>query len=399
MADYSKIFAGSGGLLNAFSDRSSLVNFTSSLAEKAALGLYMKNYAGANKAIQKSTGRDLPSGLEFLAGDNIVSDVLRGGYQPHVGAYLAHKVGGATFQAMNAVFDVFAPGMSKSFKRRYEELKKVQYDKNFVDSSTTDRSTLDTQYVLESFKTIADQHPGKFQEVFFKQFNSAYLTGDRFFCLLEDETDPKRVYDEKYIDHNRHYQAFLAKNVTVPSVDIETVEFTRFNQKFSIPGNPGQNESISVNYMVDYHNILYHKLYNFVQKKSFVTDSSKFFTMYLIINNPYQYIGRDWKDVPVNGNAGGLSSKDSSLAFQTHGMLPSARNNILCVYKFKGVHVKNINQISYDTTTSDFINMPVVFNHNGVETEFYGYDFHDGANNSFDREYSTKFDWLLPSSR
>jgi hypothetical protein len=402
MADYSRIFASSGGLLGAIADRSSLVNWTTGLAEKAAMNLYLKNYVGANQMVERNTrsARDLPDGLEFLTGDNIVSDILRGGFQPHVGAYLAHKVGGATFQALNAVFDYFEPNMSEGFRQRYEELKKVEYAKQFTEAQKNTTSELNTRYVLESFKKIADQHPEKFQEVFFKQFQSAYLTGDRFLCVLEDEnlttysdgSYASREFMDLNPSYNRHYQAFLVKNITVPSFDVETTEIQRFGQKLSLPGRPGNNESISVNYYVDYHNVMYRKLFNNMNMKSNITDSSKFFTMYLIINNPYQYAGTDWKDVPINEQ---LSRIQDSKTFTTHGMIPSARNNILCVYKFKRVFVKNVNQVTYDTASSDFLNVPVVFNHNGIETEYYGYDFH--KKNEYNDNFSGRFDWLMPS--
>lgn len=387
MANYSKIFAGSGGLLNVLTDRSSAINFTSSLAEKAALGLYMKNYGGVDSFLKKNTGRDLPGGLEFLAGDNIVSDILKGGYQPHVGAYLAHKVGSATRRAMNAVFDAFSPGLSQSFRNRYEELKKLEISS--LNREESDESVQNTKLVLEAFKTIADQHPEKFQEVFFKKFNSSYLSGDRFFCLLEydyqDIADYSRQGSPKT---NRHYQAFLVKNVTTPAFDVENIEFQRFGQKFSIAGTTGVNESISVNYYVDYHQALYRKLYEQMRNLSFVTDTSRYFTMYIIINNPHQYL---------SGSPIGINPKlteKSILGLQTWGSIPNGQNNILSVWKYKGVHVKNINQLTYDTASNDLLNLPVVFNHNGCETELFGYNVNN--NNEYFDYNSRRYDWLAP---
>jgi len=125
------------------------------------------------------------------------------------------------------------------------------------------------------------------------------------------------------------------------------------------------------------------KLYAHNQFAAFNSDSKNYFTMYIIVNNPYQSMS-DFKSDP-SGLAG--LDVESMKALANFGKIPDGKNNILTVYKFTGVHVKNINQLTYDNSSSELLNLPIVYNHNGVEIEHFSYYWKD--DNKFDLDMPT----------
>lgn len=365
--DYANLFSGTGGLLNTLSSASNIIRFTTSAAESAAWAVYKNNYNLIN-----TKDRTVPGALNMLLGSNVASDLMAGGYQPHIGAYLAHKVGVATFTILNKIKNIISPDKFNTLMDRSSELLLQQFDSGISDPLITS--------ILSSFNTVESKTPQKFYEVFYKDFKSAYLTSDRFLCILEKEDETEGFnpsYSNEFSATNRHYQAFLVKNITIPSVDVENVDFMRLGQKFSQMGFVGTNESVMVNYYVDRYNSLYNKLYTHISSDNFKSPD-QYYNMYIIINNPYQTMGK-------------ADASDSTLAFTnpTAIKMNSAGNfpvidkeDVISVWKYKNVHVKNINQVTFDNASGEFINLPVVFNHSGMEVTHY-----DGLGKEF-----TKYD-------
>lgn len=358
-SDYSSVF-GSGGLINTISSPSNLIRFTTSLAEKSAWAIYKNNY---NLIRTEGQNRFIPDALTMLMGTNIASDLMAGGYQPHIGAYMAHKVGVATYTVLNRIKNIIAPELHETLRLRTEELLETATSTGIEDDLI--------KSILSTFATVGKKTPQYFYDIFYKDFNSAYLTSDRFLCLFERDGD---VTDQtnKYPMFNRHYQAFLVKNVTIPAIDVENIDMMRLGQKFSIMGNRGTNESISVNYYVDRHNSLYNKLYSHITNDNFKSPNS-YYNMYIIINNPYHEKGFDGNSVVGTTNPTGIKMNIINSSFPIVG-----KEDIISVWKYKGVHVKNINQVTYDNGSPELMNLPVIFNHNGVEVNHY-----DGFNEIF----------------
>ena len=367
--DYASLFSGTGGLLNTLSNPDSMIRFTTSAAESAAWAIYQNNYN-----LIKTKDRTVPTALNMLMGSNVASDLMAGGYQPHIGAYLAHQVGMATFTVLNKIKNILSPGQFDTLRLRSEELLNQPNEPGINDDFI--------KQILSTFATVSDLTPKKFYEVFFKQFQSAYLTGDRFLCLFEKEVDTSgyNQIDTDNRNTNRHYQAFLVKNVTIPSTDIENVEFKRFGQNFSIMGNLGTNENVMVNYYVDRHNVLYNKLYQHITNDNFKSPED-YYTMYIIINNPYQDVGYD-------GMSDLITKNITAMKMNLNSQLPTIdKKSVISVWKYKGVHVKNINQVTYDNGSPDFLNLPVTFSHNGLEVTHYSDDVFNQYNiNSFIKE-------------
>lgn len=359
--NYSQIFSGQGGLLSTISDPNKIIEWSTNLASQTAWGIYRKNHP---KAPNKG---NLPSALSFLLGDNIVSDLISGGYQPHVGAYIAHKVGMATFSGLSAIKNQLLPGSNVLLQKEFNRLSKKEFD----DRNISDDMIKQT---LSSFATLNDIHPQKFQEVFFREFKSAYLTSDRYLCVLEKDENLSQEFEKKH-QHNNHYQSFLVKNVTVPSTEVENISINRFGQSFSVMGNSGTTESISVNYFIDKNNSIVNKLFQHLSVDSYM-GTDKYFNMYIIIHNPY------FSNLTAN------NSNDNILKNAVSKYLPGkisleTNSNLITVRKYSGVHVKNINQLTYDYSSgNDFATLPVIFNHNGVQ--IYNYDEYDKILNHYD---------------
>ena len=357
MANYSQIFGSSGGIVSALSSASSILNYTTSLAERTAMGLYYQQFH--NNPIKDYMNSNT-LGLDFLIGDNIVSEMLKGGYSPHVGAYMAHKVGQATFQSMSYLLESFSPSEFSLLQKNYkDQLTKTNVNYDVYNNGINDPHLGN---IITLFNTIESIHPNKFKDIFHNQMKADYVKGNKFLCILE--TNDSSVYDEFSTEskpmNNRHYISSLVKSITIPSTETSSIELIRFGKKLSLPAFSNFNESININYMIDSQNGILNKLYTYCTEQSF-KNSENLYSLYIINNNPIQYFSKNSSPLS-NIFSGGLKNP------------PELANNIIYSYKLNGVSVKNINQLTLDTSSADFMNFSVVFDFNDIEVQTFNYD-------------------------